>query len=319
MSNPLNPYEILKIEDFSSEEIIEAAFHKRLDEFKDIETFTKKQSNLYAMIHDAYNLLSNQNTRKMVDDELRLKSMSLQNIRIAENLSPLDHNNSSSDIHQEIELSHEKNIIIGKKDNKSFFTYILYGVVGILVVIFFLKIINNGKPEDKKQISPNVSNQQKENEIPDPPQPINLIAKATDIQNNILYPDPIVFKQQNLIYAPDGSVFPLHAQLIASLPQTSAGQGSIVIQNPHPTAIFGKLIVRYTESTEPKVIRYFYIPAKETLELFNTPNGTFQIQILTLDKLAAFVSPTFNVPLYSEVRTTQIADWAYPHNPESVF
>ena len=319
MSNSVNPYEILKIDDFSSEEVIEEAFAKRLDEFKYIETLTKKQSNLYALIHEAYNILSNQNTRKMVDDELRLKSMSLQNIRVAENLSPLDKANSNSDIHEEKELSHDKNIILGKKDNKTFFTYVLYGIVALFVGSFFLKIINNEKPDAKQQISQNAKEQTKENEVVEAPQPINLIAKATDIQNNIFYPDPIVFKQQNLIYAPDGSVFPLQAQLISSLPQTSAGQGSIVVQNPHPTAIFGKLIVRYTESTEPKVIRYFYIPAKETLELFNTPNGTFQIQILTLDKPVAFVSPTFNVPLYSEVRTMQIADWAYPHNPETVF
>lgn len=218
MSNSVNPYEILKIDDFSSEEVIEEAFAKRLDEFKDIETLTKKQSNLYALIHEAYNILSNQNTRKMVDDELRLKSMSLQNIRVAENLSPLDKANSNSDIHEEKELSHDKNIILGKKDNKTFFTYVLYGIVALFVGSFFLKIINNEKPDAKQQISQNAKEQTKENEVVEAPQPINLIAKATDIQNNIFYPDPIVFKQQNLIYAPDGSVFPLQAQLISSLP-----------------------------------------------------------------------------------------------------
>lgn len=151
------------------------------------------------------------------------------------------------------------------------------------------------------------------------PQPISLIAKTTEIRDNVLYPDSIAFKGQSMIYAPDGTVFPLEASLIPSLPLSVNGESSILIQNPHATAIFGKLIVQFSESSEPIAIRYFYIPAKQSLELFNTPSGRFQIQVLTLDKPTAYVSPVFTVALYSTVRSIQKADWNYAYPPEQVF
>lgn len=317
MSNLINPYEILKIDDFASEETIENAFRERVREFDEYSNLTKKQTDLYSRIHEAYDLLSNQNTKKMIDDDLRLRNNNKQNIRVTEHLSPHDEVNLAQDTIEEEELSREKNIVIGPKNNKSLVTFILYAVIGMAVLFFFLNIMKGN--DQAQQANQTKEPSKEESAAPEPPQPINLIANATDIQNNILYPDPVVFKQQNLIFAPDGSVFPLDAQLISTLPQTSSGAGSIVVQNPHPTAIFGKLVVKYTESTEAMVIRYFYIPSKQSLEIFNTPNGTFQIQILTLDKPVAYVSPTFNVPLYSEARTIQKADWAFPHNPETVF
>jgi hypothetical protein len=45
----MNPYEILQIDDFSSQEEVEAAFHQRVAEFDGIEKLTKKQTDLYTL------------------------------------------------------------------------------------------------------------------------------------------------------------------------------------------------------------------------------------------------------------------------------
>lgn len=317
MSNSMNPYEILQIEDFSSEEQVEYAFHERVREFDGIDKLTKKQIELYTLIHESYDILSNQNTKKMLDDDLRLKTLSNQNIRINENLSPLDDVNSKTDHTEKKELSRGK-ILGSKATSKGFGNNLFYGFAILLIGGYLLNTLNQGS--EQKQDSDKVEKVQNiAKPIQAPPQPINLIADTTTIKNNVLYPDPIVFRSQNLIYAPDGSVFPLQAGLIPTLPQSVNGEGSIVVQNPRSTPIFGKLVVQFSESAEPVAIRYFYIPAKQTLELFKTPSGRFQIQILTLDRPIAFVSPIFNVPLYSSTRVIQKADWAYPQSPETVF
>lgn len=320
MSKSMNPYEILQIDDFSSQEEVEAAFHQRVAEFDGIEKLTKKQTDLYTLIHESYDILSNQNTKKMFDDDLRLKNISNQNVRINEHLSPLDDENSKSDDVETVELSREKKIgIKGTNNSKNLSSYFFYGIVAILIGGYFLNVINQDKADQEANKEKVAKVENTEKPVQEPPQPINLIASTTDIKDNILYPDPIAFRNQNLIYAPDGSVFPLQAGLIQTLPQTVNGEGSIVVQNPHATAIFGKLIVQFAESSEPMAIRYFYIPAKQSLELFRTPSGRFQIQILTLDKPIAYVSPIFTVPLYSTNRVIQKADWAFPHAPETVF
>lgn len=318
MSKSMNPYEILQIDDFSSQEVVEAAFHQRISEFDGIDKLTKKQTDLYTLIHESYDILSNQNTKKMFDDELRLKSLSNQNVRINDHLSPLDDQNIKTDDIEEKELSHEKTIGIKGKSNNGFSTNLFFGLVALLIGGYLLNVLN--QEADQSTDTENTAKiEQAEKPAPAPPQPINLIAKTTEVKNNILYPDPIVFRSQNLIYAPDGSVFPLQAGLIPTLPQSVNGEGSIVVQNPHTTAIFGKLVVQFSESAEPIAIRYFYIPAKQSLELFNTPSGRFQIQILTLDKPVAYASPVFSVPLYSSTKVIQKADWAFPHAPENVF
>lgn len=316
----MNPYEILQIDDFSSQEEVEAAFHQRVAEFDGIEKLTKKQTELYTLIHESYDILSNQNTKKMYDDDLRLKNIANQNVRINDHLSPLDDENSKSDEVETVELSREKKIgIKGKNTSNNFNSYFFYGIVVLLIGGYFFSVVNkeNSDQQANKQKAAEVENTEKP--VQEPPQPINLIANTTDIKDNVLYPDPVVFGGQNLIYAPDGSVFPLQAGLIPTLPQTVNGEGSIVVQNPHATAIFGKLVVQFSEASEPMAIRYFYIPAKQSLELFKTPSGRFQIQILTLDKPVAYVSPIFTVPLYSTNRVIQKADWAFPHAPETVF
>lgn len=318
MSKSMNPYEILQIEDFSSQEEVETAFHQRVAEFDGIEKLTKKQTELYTLIHESYDILSNQNTKKMFDDDLRLRNIANQNVRINDHLSPLDDENSKTDDVETIELSREKTIGV-KGNKKNFSSYFFYGLIIILIGGYLLNVLNKGNVEKdtKKEKSAKVSNTEKPAQ--EPVQPINLIANATEVKDNILYPDPVVFSSQNLIHAPDGSVFPIQAGLIPSLPQTVDGESSIVIQNPHSTAIFGKLVVQFTESSEAMAIRYFYVPAKQSLELFKTPSGRFQIQILTLDKPIAYVSPIFTVPLYSSSRVIQKADWAFPHAPETVF
>lgn len=318
MSKSMNPYEILQIDDFSSQEVVEAAFHQRISEFDGIDKLTKKQIDLYTLIHESYDILSNQNTKKMFDDELRLKSLSNQNVRINDHLSPFDDQNIKTDDIEEKELSHEKTIGIKGKSNNGFSTNLFFGLVALLIGGYLLNVLN--QEADQSTDTENTAKiEQAEKPAPEPPQPINLIAKTTEVKNNILYPDPIVFRSQNLIYAPDGSVFPLQAGLIPTLPQSVNGEGSIVVQNPHSTAIFGKLVVQFSESAVPIAIRYFYIPAKQSLELFNTPSGRFQIQILTLDKPVAYASPVFSVPLYSSTKVIQKADWAFPHAPENVF
>lgn len=319
MSKSMNPYEILQIEDFSSQEEVEIAFHQRVAEFNNIEKLTKKQTELYTLIHESYDILSNQSTKKMLDDDLRLKNLANQNVRINDHLSPLDDENSQTDDVETIELSRNKTIGIKGNNKKNFGSYFFYGLIIILIGSYFLNVLNkdNADKEAKKEKVAKVENTEKTAQ--EPVQPIHLIANATDIKDNILYPDPVAFSSQNLIHAPDGSVFPIQAGLIPSLPQTVDGESSIVIQNPHATAIFGKLVVQFTESSEAMAIRYFYIPAKQSLELFKTPSGRFQIQILTLDKPIAYVSPIFTVPLYSSSRVIQKADWAFPHAPETVF
>lgn len=318
MSKILNPYEILQINDFSSVEEVEKAFAKRVQEFEGLERFTKKQSELYSKIHEAYDILTNQTSKSMVDQDLRLKDAKNQNLRVIENLSPHDEANIEAPIEEE-EFSREKTIGIKAKETTPFFKYVLYALLFCLLAYYFMSYSKNKESTKKDTESNPIENKAKEDKPKEPPQPINLIANPTQIRNNILYPDPTIFKKPNLIHAPDGSVFPIEAGLIPTLPQTTDGQGSIVIQNPHPTAIFGKLVVQFTESTEPMVIRYFYIPAKQTLEIFKTPSGRFQIQIITLDKPIAYVSPVFSIPLYNDARVVQKADWAYPHSPDTVF
>ncbi len=75
MSKSINPYEILLIPDFSSIDDVEVAFNQRLREFDDIEKFTKNQADLYSLIHEAYDILSNANTKAMLDDNLRVKKL----------------------------------------------------------------------------------------------------------------------------------------------------------------------------------------------------------------------------------------------------
>lgn len=318
MSKPLNPYEVLQIDDFSTVEEVEEAFAIRVREFDGIEKFSKKQAELYSSIHSAYDILTSQNTKNMVDEDLRLKNSKNQNIRVAENLSPHDEANIEA-IKEEKELSRKKTIGIKGKSTSSAPKYIFYSLFACLIAFYFLNFSKSKDTTSNQEQTTQTEKKPTEEQVKSPPQQINLIAKASQIRNNVLYPDPNLFKKANLIHAPDGSVFPIEAGLIASLPQTTDGQGSIVIQNPHPTAVFGKLIVQFTESTEPMAIRYFYIPAKQTLELFKTPSGRFQIQILTLDKPVAYVSPVFTIPLYNEARVIQKADWAFPHSPDSVF
>lgn len=320
MSKSINPYEILLIPDFSSIDDVEVAFNQRLREFDDIEKFTKNQADLYSLIHEAYDILSNANTKAMLDDNLRVKKITNQNLKNKDPLSPLDPKNTKTDEFVEQEYSREKTIGVEKNNkNSSFVTYFVIGIIALLIGSYFLNILNSNEDQKKPNTAQAEKVEQLQSEVKAPPQPINLIAKTTDIRDNFLYPDPIAFRDQHMIYAPDGSVFPLEASLIPSLPQTVDGESSILVQNPHATAIFGKLIVQFTESTEPMAIRYFYIPAKQSLELFKTPSGKFQIQILTLDKPTAYVSPVFTVPLYSTLRTIQKADWNYAYPPEQVF
>ena len=320
MSKPINPYEILQILDFSAIEDVEAAFHSRLREFDEIKKFTKNQSELYALIHEAYDILSNANTKAMLDDDLRVRKITNQNLKSKDYLSPHDPQNTKTDKVEEVELSQDKTIGIQKtKNNSSFGIYLFIGILAIIIGGYFLNILNNSDDKKKQKSAQTLKTEQVQPEAKAPPEPIGLIANTTNIRDNILYPDPIAFRDQHMIYAPDGSIFPLEAGLLPSLPQSVDGESSIVVQNPHSTAIFGKLVVQFTESTEPMVIRYFYIPSKQSLELFKTPSGRFQIQILTLDKPTAYVSPLFTVPLYSTIRVIQKADWAYAYPPEKVF
>lgn len=320
MSKFINPYEILQIPDFSPIDDIDRALNTRLREFDKIEEFTQKQHDLYALVFECYDILSNANTKSMLDDELRLRKNSNQNLKNKDPLSPLDPENIRTDEVVERELSREKTIGIEKTKNSSpFVTYFVVGLIVILLGGYYLNILNDNEDKKKQKAAQAEKIEQPVEQIKTAPQPISLIAKTTEIRDNFLYPDPIAFKDQSMIYAPDGTVFPLEAGLIPSLPLSVNGESSILVQNPHATAIFGKLIVQFSESSEPIAIRYFYIPAKQSLELFNTPSGRFQIQILTLDKPTAYVSPVFTVALYSTVKSIQKADWNYAYPPEQVF
>ncbi|NNH78807.1 hypothetical protein HLH17_14375 [Acinetobacter sp. ANC 5380] len=279
---------------------------------------SKKQIAAYSEIHDAYSLLSDQGTKTMIDLDL------MNSNHRTSSLIDAPSKTTEPEIEEEVELSREKTIGVAKKDNSNILIFAV-AVVGVLGW-YYLNGSDKPKQEQIQQATTKLEIERKEQEEAKKAeqarlaqQPIPLIAQPDAIENNVLYPSPKAFMDENLRFTQNGELFPTSSGLIASLPQTHQGSSSILIQNPHKSPIYGKLIVQFAESMQPIVIRNFYITASSSLEIFDTPSGKYQIQILTLGKPTAYVSPTFSIPLYSEERVTQFANWAYAYQPSSVF
>jgi hypothetical protein len=125
----------------------------------------------------------------MFDDDLRLKNISNQNVRINEHLSPLDDENSKSDDVETVELSREKKIgIKGTNNSKNLSSYFFYGIVAILIGGYFLNVINQDKADQEANKEKLLKSKILKSQVQEPPQPINLIASTTDIKDNILTP-----------------------------------------------------------------------------------------------------------------------------------
>ena len=320
VSDLRNPYAVLNIPENASIEQIEEAFITTKLIYESLDKMSKKQMDAYNQLHDAYALLTDQSTKAMIDLDLSVNNHKTNPFidSTTENTEP--------EIKDDDELSREKTIGVAKKSNSNMLI-LLVAVVGIGGWYY----LNGSNSEDSKKEQINQATMQLEQERKKEDeakkaeqarlaqQPIPLIAEPSAIQNNILYPSPQAFMDENLMFAPNGEPFPTYSSLIPSLPQTNQGKSSIFVQNPHKSPIFGKLIVQFADGMEPIAIRNFYIPASGSLEIFDTPSGKYQIQILTLVKPTAYVSPLFTIPLYSEERVSQLANWAYAYQASSVF
>lgn len=318
--NPLtNPYKVLGIPENASNDQIDQAFVEKRDYYDQLDKLSRNQQELYNHIHDAYSLLSDPNIKEMIDLDLNTAN---HNTNSMLDDVTVDHVEEDG----EKELSREKTIGVKPQRSNAFpKVLIVFGLA-----IFGVYMYGQNSEQESSQKILEAKNQleadkQQQLEVDKAEkarlaqQPIQLIAPPNQITDNILYPSPQAFQEPDLKFTPQGELFPSYASLIPSMPQTHKGTGSILIQNPHDSAIFGKLVVQFSESVNPIVIRNFYIPAKHSLEIFETPTGKYQIQILTLNKPTAYVSPPFTVPLYSDAKTVKLADWSYAYDPSQVF
>lgn len=311
----INPYAVLNIPDFSDLDVIEQAYLELTHKFEGVNKLSRYQAEQLEKIENAYNLLMHPADKEIIDNNLRFSKKHTGNVRTEEPTNPDDESlQDPFDQEEQPEPSREKVYGITKtKKSNPFKTF------GILVLIFFAvsflysKLAN--QPEEKPV-------EQVKEELPQPEAPVRpnlLVEDIKKINNNVTYPDSNYFQQPNIIYAPDGSVFPLEAKVLSNFPIMGDGDSTIVVMNPRDSAIFGKTVVRYSEISSPEINRYFYIPAKGTLYLFNMPSGSYQIQILTLTKPAAYASPVFHIPIGTEQTVNQVADWNFAFPPASMF
>lgn len=310
-----NPYSVLNIPDLSELDVIENAFLEHQEQFQNLPKVSAKQTQQFSRIQDAYDLLTHPTDKELIDHKLRQSVSANTNVRIEEPDDLLDE--SLKDLHSddiEPELSREKNIEVSKPKKMNPFVSI-----GFMFGIFLAGSYIYGKFSDTQKEEVKAEQKAEPEVVQAPIQPTLISNDPTAIRNNVLYPDSSYLQQKEIIYAPDGSPFPMDAMVLPNLPNSGDGTSTIIVQNPHETAIFGKIVVRYSQTTTPTVNRYFYVPPKGTIHLFNMPSGSYQVLVMTLSNPKAFASPIFTIPIATDQTIVQLANWNFPFQASNLF
>jgi hypothetical protein len=322
--NEANPYSVLNIPESANPQTIEEAYLNLISEYDGVKKLSQRQKARLEQVQSAYDTLINDSSKYLLDQEININKS--QNTYVYDKKDFGVHS-EDTDLEQSNvvrdEFDKEKTVFNPNNQDRnqgSFFSKFL--LISAIVGGAFYVYQKIQTPSVNQPVIEQAENQQSENlttqNQPQVAQPL-LSENPQDITDNILYPDPTYLKGQSLLYAPDGSIFPMQASILNITPTYTDGPNTILVQNPKNSAIFGKVIVKYNEVTKPKVLRFFYIPPKETLGLFNIPAGTFQIQIMTLDTPTAYASPIFTIPIGSNQTMQQLANWNYPYPAESLF
>lgn len=311
--NRMNPYEILGIPEFSNTDIVNAKFLEILEKYEQLTKLNKKQIKFLEDVRDAHETLTDEFKKSAIDSQLKINRSNNHGYRTEIDSNQIAQEKDDIDDSIEREFSTEKTISIDKKNKKGFLPTFVFIVAALIGGSILYSKIN--QPES----TPTANTKQETAPEPQPTQPLLITDNINQIKDNILYPDANYLNSESLLYAPDGTVFPLNATVLPSMPITGDGQSTFLVQNTKASAIFGKVIVKFSQESTPIVLRYFYIPPKETLYLFNMPSGNYQIQVMTLSKPQAFVSPLFNIPLGANSTITQIVDWKFPFQASKLF
>ena len=310
-----NPYAILNVPDFSDLGTVEESYLNLLDQYQSLPKLSAKQAEQFNRIQDAYDMLSHPAEKELIDNSLKITKAHNLDVRIEQPDNLMDE--TLKDQHEdevERELNTDKTMGVSKNKKMNPFVTVALGVS-----IFFAGSYIYGKLAHNEEVV--VKNEVKPEPVIEeaPIRPSLIMEDATQIRNNVLYPDPSYLQQKDIIYAPDGSPFPLDAMVLPNLPNSNDGASTIIIQNPKETAIFGKTVVKYSSVASPIVNRYFYIPAKGTLHLFNMPSGSYQIMVMTLANPNAYASPVFTIANATNQTVVQLADWKFAFQASSLF
>ncbi|WP_436659838.1 hypothetical protein [Acinetobacter sp. P1(2025)] len=308
-----NPYTVLGIPNFSDYDVIEDAYQKQMAAFDNIVKISNKQSEKLTELMDAYDFLIDTFRKEELDNKLK-----------EENNHQIMVNTQTPDIEEiydapqeeKVEPSKEKNIVL-EKTNTGLrpFTMLILAVVTLFAVTYIYSTLFGDKPKEQVKVE-----QPKPVEAPKEPQQNPILEPNVNAMKDVVrYPSPTAFNDQQMIYDPNGNVFPTEATVISSLPYNGDGTHTIALNNPRDTAIFGRVVDQYSVGIPVAVLRHFYIPPNQTLYLFNIPAGKIQIQILTLNNPTAYVSPTFNLSLGGTETTNQVANWDYPIQASELF
>ncbi|NWK53205.1 DnaJ domain-containing protein [Acinetobacter sp. SwsAc5] len=313
--NDFNPYAVLNVPDFSDITTVEQSYLKLLDQYQNLSKPSTKQAEQFNRIQDAYDMLSLPTEKELIDNNLKITKAHNLDIRIEHPDNLMDE--TLKDQHEddvERELNTDKTMGVSK--NKKMNPFV---TVALAVSVFFAGSFIYGKLAQNEEVV--AKNEVKPEPVVEaaPIRPALLMEDATQIRNNVLYPDPSYLQQKDIIYAPDGSPFPLEAMVLPNLPNSNDGPSTIIVQNPRETAIFGKTVVKYSSIASPIVNRYFYIPAKGTLHLFNMPSGSYQIMVMTLTTPNAYASPVFTIANATNQTVVQLADWKFAFQASSLF
>lgn len=308
-----NPYAVLGIPDFASDEEIDQAYARKKASFDNQGRLNPKQAELLDQTENAYSSLKAANIKSEIDLALRAQHYQNQSTRLEEQLAP-------DDIHvvdQKVEnKKYDKTVkrgIESPSDSPSPISLFLIGVIFLFGVSYIY-----GK-FFKQEVAPVVIEETpviEEEVIVATPLIHNNIMEYTDI---VRYPAVEALQTNQMLYDPTGRVFPMMPSVLGNLPINGDGLNTVILKNTRDSAVFGRIVTKLTPSSPPKVMRYFYIPPQETLALFKLSAGQQQVQILTLTNPTAFVSPVFNFPIGTASENTFTLDWNFPYPATQLF
>ena len=241
--------------------------------------------------------------------------MSLSQTELAESMSSPDDDFIADEVVETKELSRDKTINVqGANTSTSPFMLFIFGVLLLFGVSFIYNTFFKPAPSPVKAAAPDP--------VVEAPVIMETPLIEADVSKTIdavRYPSTNAFIDPQMIYAPNGIVFPITASVLGSLPMFGDGDNTMILKNPRDSAIFGRVVVRFHGLEETRVLRHFYIPSKGILPIFNLSSGTMQIQILTLSDPKAYVSPIFSIPNGPAQEVTQVADWQYAYPAAQLF
>lgn len=318
MSKQSNPYEVLGIPDFSDISIVEIAYQDKIKKIESIKDLSENEKGELIRINEAYDKLSSVFSKSFIDNSLNEK-----------NITSGDHEENqlkADDFNKEdsLSLGHSS---VKKKERGGFPNYIIIILLCLLALIIGQAFLSTGgsniNEQQKKILSEKDIHEKTNEETKKASQEISVsnqfIENPSEIDNNEFYPNPLIFKQKELFFTPNGGELPESSGLVVGMRQLDSGNSSILIKNQLDSPVIGKLIVKYSEDSRAKVLRYFYISRKEELLLVQIPSGSFQIQSLTTVNPVAHVSPVFKIALFSDVLIRQDIGGDAPYDASLVF